>query len=364
MNKKFAVAIPGILWCSLTLLAWFSPAKELSVSERRPLKQMPKLTVQSALSGSFMEQFGDYAVDQFPLRDTFRTGKSLFAYNLLQQKDNNGIYLTQGHSAKLEYPFNPVSLNNALGKFQGIYEEHLQGTDCKIFAAVIPDKGFYLAEENGYPAMDYSRMFSLVEAGMPWAEHLQLTDCLTAEDYYTTDSHWRQERLIPVAQKLCAAMGVTGPDAQDFTPTLVSQKFYGVYYGQAALPMQPDGLYVMESEVLAACRVYNHEKKTYQPVYDTKKLPGNDPYDVFLSGPQALLTIENPNAETEKELVLFRDSYGSSFAPLLARSYRKVTLVDTRYINPSLLGEYLDFADQDVLFAYSTTILNNSSTLK
>ena len=41
-----------------------------------------------------------------------------------------------------------------------------------------------------------------------------------------------------------------------------------------------------------------------------------------------------------------------------------VTVVDIRYISSQLLGNYLSFQNQDVLFAYSTLILNNSSTLK
>lgn len=364
MNKKFMAVIPGVLWCALCLFAWFSPAKELSVSERRPLRQMPALTAQNLLSGSFMERFEDFAVDQFPLRDTFRTGKSLFVYNILQQKDNNGIYLTQGHSAKLEYPLNEVSVNYALGRFQRIYKDYLEKSNCKIYAAVIPDKGYYLAAENGYPAMDYSRLNSLVEEGVLWAEKIPVAQWLSGEDYYRTDAHWRQEQLVLVAQKLCAAMDAAPPKEQDFTPTLVSQKFYGVYYGQAALPMQPDALYVMKSENLENVRVYNYETKSYQPVYDIGKLSGNDPYDVFLSGAQALLTIENPNAGTEKELVVFRDSFMSSLAPLLTQSYRKITLVDIRYIYSALLGEHLIFDSQDVLFAYSTSILNNSATLK
>ena len=363
MNKKYWMAVPAVLWLAITVLVWFSPAKELSLSERRPLAQMPKLTAQNLLSGSFMEQFEDFSTDQFPLRDTFRAGKSLVAYGVFRQKDNNGIYYTQGHLAKLEV-FHSVSVNYALGRFQNIYEQYLQDTNCKIYNAVIPDKGYYLAEQNGYPAMDYAQLFSFADERMPWANNVDLTDALTAEDYYRTDTHWRQERLVPVAQKLCDAMGVTAPIEQDFTSTLVSQKFYGVYYGQAALPVKSDELLILESDTLKNCRVYNYETKTYQSVYDLEKLSGNDPYDVFLSGAQALLTIENPNATTEKELIIFRDSFASSLAPLLAESYKTITLVDIRYINPALLGEYLHFDAQDVLFAYSATILNNSSSLK
>ena len=77
-----------------------------------------------------------------------------------------------------------------------------------------------------------------------------------------------------------------------------------------------------------------------------------------------MLTIENPDYNGTKELIVFRDSYGSSLVPLLVTGYSKITVVDTRYISPKLLNQYIEFKDQDVLFMYSTLIINNSTTLK
>ena len=95
-----------------------------------------------------------------------------------------------------------------------------------------------------------------------------------------------------------------------------------------------------------------------------EKAYGKDPYELFLSGALSLITIENPNATTDKELVIFRDSFGSSIAPLLVEGYAKITLVDIRYISSDIVGNFVDFDNQDVLFLYSTLILNNSVTLK
>ena len=77
-----------------------------------------------------------------------------------------------------------------------------------------------------------------------------------------------------------------------------------------------------------------------------------------------MLTIENPDYNGTRELIVFRDSYGSSLIQLLVTGYSKVTVVDTRYISPKLLNQYIEFKDQDVLFMYSTLIINNSTTLK
>lgn len=100
-------------------------------------------------------------------------------------------------------------------------------------------------------------------------------------------------------------------------------------------------------------------------MYATEEFTGIDPYNVYLSGPKALIMLENPNAKTEKELVIFRDSFTSSLAPLLTSEYAKITLVDLRYIASPILKEFIEWKDgQDVLILYNVEVLNNGSILK
>ena len=101
---------------------------------------------------------------------------------------------------------------------------------------------------------------------------IRLTDSLSIQDYYRTDTHWRQERLLPAAQTLCQALGVSSPRQEDYTVTPVDKPFYGVYYGQAALPMQPDTMYLLKSDLLDDCRVYDYEAGKTTAVYDMTKL--------------------------------------------------------------------------------------------
>ena len=367
MNKKIrTVGVIAIvtIWAALVAFSWFGPKQEISEAERRPLAQMPEIKVETLLNGKFMSEFEDYSLDQFPLRDTFRQIKSLFHYYILGQRDNNDIYIADGFAVKQEYPYNPDSVTHALGRFNYLYEKYLADSGSDVFMTIVPDKGYYLGQATGHLTMDYEAMFAAFEAGMPWAEFVDITDTLDAQDYYRTDTHWRQENLLDTAAKLCAALGVTAPKAEDYTPVALERPFYGVYYGQAALPMEPENLYIMESELLKACTVKDWESGLYNPVYDMGKLESKDLYEVFLSGSRSLLTIENPNAATDKELIVFRDSFGSSIVPLLVQDYAKVTLVDIRYIQIDVLDRFLEFHGQDVLFLYSTLVLNNSSTIK
>ena len=362
--KHFGIFLLVILWAVLAVFAWVKPAGTTSDAERRPLAQFPEITGDSLLSGKFVTEFEDYTLDQFPGRDLFRQLKALVHYNVFGQKDNNGIYIADGYAAKLDYPVNEKDLGHALDRLNFVYETYLKDTGSKVYASVIPDKGYYLAEANGYPAMDYNALFAAVQSRLPFATYIDITQQLNYTDYYYTDTHWRQEKLLPVAQKLSQAMELSAPKAEDFTPVTLDKPFYGVYYGQAALAMEPEALNVMESDLLKDCQVYDFETNTYTPVYNLEKLQGKDPYDVFLSGAKSLIRIENPNAASDKELLIFRDSFGSSIAPLLVQDYKTVTLVDIRYLDSRMLGNFLEFSGQDVLFLYSTLVLNSGSTLK
>ena len=362
-RKNFAVVcLTAAFLLGFLLWSLLKPDDAVSQSERRKLAQKPELTAAAVLSGDFMTKFESYSLDQFPLRDGFRRLKAAVLLDVLREKDNHGIYIADGYAAKLEYPLDETSVQHAAERFQFLYKTYLAGTNVKIYEAVVPDKGALLAQQNGYPSLDYSALSALLQENMTYAESIDLMSALSLDSYYRTDLHWRQEALLPVAEQLADAMGIEY--SANYGTVTADTPFYGVYCGQSALPLAPDTLRYLTNETLRGCTVYDYETDETGPVYDLSALEGEDPYSVFLSGSKALLTITNPNADTGRELVIFRDSFASSLAPLLIGSYAKITLVDIRYVQPERLGRWLTFDSQDVLFLYSVPVLNHSETIK
>lgn len=139
---------------------------------------------------------------------------------------------------------------------------------------------------------------------------------------------------------------------------MIKESFCGAYYGQLATNVSPDELYVLTNETIENCTTYNFETQKNNSIYTESS--SADRYDIFLSGATPLISVENPNASTDRELLLFRDSFGSSMAPLLVENYSRITLIDLRYISSQLLREFIEFNDQDVLFLYSTVVLNQN----
>ena len=365
-SEKIRNIVTTVLFCGFLLLffAWglLKPDDALSSSERRPLEQFPELSAQTVLSGALMEKLEDYSVDQFPLRDDFRTLKSITQFYVLAQKDNNGVYLADGHASKLEYPLNEESVEYAAQRLGYIYETYLKDAGITPYLCIIPDKNCFMAQENGYPSIDFDELEALMLENTEFAEYIDIYDLLELGDYYTTDIHWRQDKIVDVAQRLAQAMGV--PFEGDFDKVVLDIPFYGVYYGQSALPLKPDELSYLTNAAIEGAHAFDYETNSDMPVYSMELAGGRDPYEMFLGGSKSLITIENPDALSDKELIIFRDSFGSSLTPLLIESYSKITVIDIRYIMSSNLGMFVDFDNQDVLFMYSLPVLNNSSTIK
>ena len=380
MSTKFKnitlIVLASLVLFGFAFWSWLKAPEPFSESERRALAEKPKFSLDTVFhentDQTFMSLFESYSLDQFPLRDFFRTVKSFASYYLFRNMDNNGIYIEDGYAAQLEYPINEDSLDYAVGKFKGIYNRYLRGSNAKVYGAVIPDKGYFLAEQNGYLSMDYARFFELFCEKMDFAEYIDIKESLALEDYYKTDTHWRQEKILDVAQKIAGDMGVTL--FLEYTENVLDHPFYGVYYGQSALPLPAEEIHYLTNEMMQGCTVYDHQNGKEISFYDMEKAVGKDPYEMYLSGNLSVVTIENPNASTDRELIVFRDSFGASLLPLLAEGYQKITVVDIRYIPSANLGALrdqrtgkmlIDFANADaVLFLYSTLVLNNSSALR
>ncbi len=367
-SKRISQAASTVLF-SLIVGGFFlghvlTPDGELSTSERRRLAQFPVFSSSTLSSGAFMTNFEKYTLDQFPFRDSFRSLKAMCAYNVFGQSDNNDIYMENGVLAKIEYPMKEGQITGAAEKFNLLNEKFFG--NANLYFAMVPDKNYFMAGEHGYLSLDYDRLNEIFYSTLsPDFQVIEIADTLTIDDYYRTDTHWNQPDLRETVERIGTAMGFADRLTWDYWEEHI-ENFYGVYAGQSALPVEPDTLTYLTNDVLENCTVTNLETGSTS-IYNLNKLTDGtsmDNYDIFLDGPAALLTIENPAAKTDRELILFRDSFGSSIAPLFVEAYSKVTVVDLRYLASDYLADFVEIDAQDVLLLYSTTILNTSEMLK
>lgn len=328
--------------------------KDISETERRKLASFPEITKENITDEKLSEDFEGYFSDQFVGRDLFRSIKTFYSLKIFGNKDTNGLFVKDDSIYKMDYKLNKDAIKKSAEKIDYIYDNYLK--DMNVYYSIIPDKNYYLKDDE-HLKMDYDELKHVMEEKLEELEYIDIWDSLNIEDYYKTDLHWKQEKLENVANTIQNKMGVQNINLSNYRLENRGD-FYGVYYGQLGIKIAPDKLYTLTNDIIENSVTIDGVTGKKRRVYDTT--PSKDKYDIYLSGAVPLISIENSKCESDKELLLFRDSFGSSIAPLFLGNYRKITLVDIRYISSKILKEYIDFNGQDVLFLYSTTVLNSN----
>ena len=329
------------------------PDNEISSTERRKLSSFPKFE----LTNKYSEKLDKYLLDHFPLRDTFRSIKANFNYKVLNQLDNNDIYLKDNYIFKSEYPTNKGSISSFINKTNRI--DKLLTENNNKYVMIIPDKNYYLKDKN-FLQIDYDYLYN--EINKLDMTQIDLRDTLELNDYYETDTHWKQENLDKVIKQMSTKMNFNYKEIEYKKNTY--NKFYGVYYGESAIERNPETITYLTNDTILNSTVKYLENDKLTTVYNLDKLSSLDSYEVYLDGASSLIEITNPYSKSKKELIIFRDSFGSSLSPLLIEYYGKITIVDNRYISSNYIKEYIEFTNQDVLFLYSTLLVNNSGSIK
>ena len=353
-TKNKIITIGFVLILTITFVAnLLAKDQMISTSERRKLAQFPEISLKKILNGDVIDKWEKYVEDQFLERDLFRSIKSFWSTKIFAQKDNNNLFEKDNAIYKMDYPLKDSNIEKSAKKINEVYEKYLK--NMNVYYSIIPDKNNYL-ENDEHLKLDYNKIQEIMQNQLTGLKYIDIRHGLDLEDYYRTDLHWKQENLQDVVKIIQNNMGL---DVTEVKYELQNKgEFYGAYYGQLATDVQPDNIYVLTNETIQNCTTYNEESKKNAPIYvDTNS---SDKYDIFLSGATPIITIENPKAQTDKELLLFRDSFGSSIAPLLVENYSTIALIDLRYISSQLLDQFIEFENQDVLFLYSTVVLNQN----
>ncbi len=360
MRDKLTIILFYLVLIVFLLLGIFSKDKLVSIEERRTLSSIPKLEVESLLNGEYTSNLDTYLLDQFPLREKFRKLKGVISNNILLKRENNNVYVTNGHLVEVSPSTDYNSLDYFISKVNYVKDEYLSNSN--LYFMIIPDKNYYISDKL-MPKINYDEFDSYLKDNLSYFNFVDIYSELSLDSYYKTDIHWKQDKLENVVRKVEKEMNLNRSsfpkEINKYSP------FYGALYSKTVSNVKNDEIIYLSSDIINSARVYNYEKSIYDDVYNKSYLDNIDKYDIFLGGASPLLIINNVNNTSGKELIIFRDSFGSSITPLLIENYSKITVIDLRYISSKYLKNVgIDFNDKDILFMYSISVMNNSYSIK
>jgi len=375
LRDKLASAVLILSLGAIFLLNIVIPPPSVLISERRIPAKLPELSLNTVLTGGFMSNFEDYAADNFVFRDAFRSIHSILIFDIFFQRDMTGLYRSKNIGLGEFHPIDESAYKLSAHKIDTV-AQILSASGLNVYYSLIPDKSLFA--EHYLPGFDLVLAEEILDQVLGDFPYISLADLIDAGTYYKTDLHWDQTKIADISDYIVSSMGAHS--GTGFYNYEIAGEFYGLYAGQYAFPVPADTLsfvsdlgIISESDTRATLHLSSINAKYLSEktlefelglIYDIDRYKGIDPYDFFLSGPQPLIILENTSAP-ERELFMFRDSFGSSLAPLFMPFYSRIYLIDLRYINFKLLDLFIDFTPgADALFIYSSQIFNNPSILQ
>ena len=286
----------------------------------------------------------------------------------LNKKDNvnteEKYYIQSGAIYEKTGDINKSAVENNISKINSICDKY--PNNMNIYFSIIPDKEYYLKKSINTEFVEIEN--TVISNLNKRTKYFSIKDLLSLEDFYKTDMHWKQENLQDIVENIEKELDADIKSDIDYEVESLGD-FFGSYYTKIENNnILSDELKYLNNSVIKNCKVYNEETKTEEKIYNLEKVnESKNKYDLFLSGATAITTITNEKANTDKKLILFRDSFGSSIAPLLVKDYKEIILIDIRYVNSTILENYINFNKYkvaDVLFLYSSRVINKSGIFR
>lgn len=329
------------------------PDKTFSDYENRVLQEMPKISIESILDGSFQEKFDTYTSDQIVLKNYLVKAKNYmdlaqlkFAINeVYTAKDD---FYIERHSIK-DYDFNLLKKNiDVLNAFKDKY-------NAEIY--LIPNASTILSDKIIYQNdIDFNKYLGNIE-GIEFVDNILNNYNGNKSDlFYKTDHHWTTIAAYELYKNI-----VENPISLNLKK--VDETFYGTIHNKLNVYMEPDTIYKHNSDTNFS--VYYDLGKKNLGMYFDKYLETKDKYSYFLDSNHGLIQIINEDIVNNEKILIIKDSYANCFAPLIAENYKQVDVMDLRYFNMPL-SNYLKIYNYDrIIVLYNKDgFVNNTDIYK
>lgn len=379
------------VWCLV------APKQTFSENENRALASWPVYSFTALKDGSYMSGVQTYLSDHFPLRDPFMTLKTKYEM-LTGREEINDIYLAKD-GYYIEAYKTPKQQKKIITQFQKLQDAITTDAKQNIRVMLVPtaistynaklpgnapDRGvlrqvdtmneIYAALPNmqkvdvwsalqaaaAQEETDRTRASGDADGAQPVADAGD-AGCDTSAAtglYYHTDHHWTTHGAYIGYQAYCGAAGLSPIPEADFQKTCVTTDFHGTIFSKlhdSTVPGDAITLYEYPANQLTVS--YPDTGEVTDTLYNRDYLAQKDKYSMFLNNLHPLVEITNASADSDRQLVLIKDSYANSMVPFLVHHYQKIYVFDTRYYRfgpSSFINEHPEVTDVLLLYNMNT----------
>lgn len=357
----------GSLLLFLVLISvggFLAPDREFSENENRYLAQMPEISIDSILDCDFQDGLEEYLNDQIWGRDNWITIKTAIQ-KAVGDTDIGGAYVgADGYDFEkiTEDDVDDNLVQRNIEQIQKFFASCSDTIDTsRLSFLLVPTSGLILADKlpANAPLFDQTAVIDAVQQGMEGYNFVDVRDALTAHKeegvYYRTDHHWTSKGAFVCYEEWCKSTGMPFAE-EDYTITTVTDKFRGSLYSKILdFDSAYDSIQIYEKAGSEASFVVTLDGEETDGFYHYDQLEEKDKYLFFFGGNYSEVVITNEASNEGRNLLLIKDSFANSFAPMAAENYDHVYMVDMRYFRGDMRAYMEEHNITDVLVLYNVS---------
>ncbi len=376
MAKKITVVLFLLMIYGMTIFSFVKKEDKYSETENRPLKKMPVFSVDAFFSGDFSEDYEEYIKDQFPIRDEFVALKTYCEIGLgkTRIKDiflGKDSYLIENHK-KEDYESEYALKNkDAIISFVNRWTTNL-GED-KVSVLIVPTAQSILTDKlpdfaSVYDQKEYINLFSKdISENVLIDVYSKLSEKKNDYIYYKTDHHWTTYGAYLAYEKWCEVKGYESHDRADYNIEEASNEFLGTIHSKLNITTKADTIEFYSLKDYNLSVVYNMSGVETDTLFAKSYLNSKDKYSSFLGGNPGVVEIKSKDykeTDSDRVLLLVKDSYANCFAPLIADMYDKIYIVDLRYFKMKIDKFIEDYNVTDIMLLYNVDTLTSNKDIE
>lgn len=361
----FLAAIFGLAFLNCIL-----PDRKFSEQENRILEQKPRLSLSSAMDGSYMEKYEAYQSDQFAGRDAWieiSTDLEL----LLGRRESNQVFKGKDHYLLEDLESDQGT--NVQENIRAIHSFSEKNRNLQQYFLIAPNAAEIW--KNKLPAFavteNQQEQLNKLRESLPedviWIDaYGALEQHKEEEIYYHTDHHWTSLGAWYAFEEAKKDMELNETYTEPLISCAVTDSFNGTLSARSGYERgyrELIHIYFPDGESSTQVVVHDVEKgEKRASLYVPEKLKEKDQYGVFLGGNSPLLDIQTTSESPEK-LLIFKDSYANCLIPFLVPYYRQILVVDPRYYYGDIQTLLEENQVGSILFLYNANTFFTDNSL-
>lgn len=369
MKKTYNKIIAVVLFMIVLIFSFlfiFESKNTFSENENRVLQTLPNFSFKKLFSGRYIDELSNYFNDQFPYRDEFMSIKTK-TDKFFGKEDEDGVYFAKKDYLLQKYN-NPKkndvlinSLNDFNNKINYInLNMILVPTSISINSDLLPNNAPTYNEEKSIKYIYNGIHFNTIDIYKTLKEHNS-----DYQMFYRLDHHWTTFAAYYAYVEYAKANNISPYSLNSFTIDEVTNKFNGTLYSKTSdYTRKSDSIYTFSLPDTSYTVNYVYSKKITNTLYAKSYLNKKDKYSYFLDNNHPLIVITNNKIDSDKELVVIKDSFANSMIPFLINHYKKIHVIDPRYYKGSISDYILNNKNiTDCLILYNINTLDNESSI-